>query len=68
MGHDVKPNGDEPNSYGPGAQEPAIDSENMELAGNQWLVEVVPGQVSGAANRIARAFKILLDAAAHAKD
>jgi len=68
MGHVVIPNGDKSDSYGPGAQEEAIDSGNMELPGNQWLVEVVPGQVSEAANRIARAFEILLEAAAHPRD
>lgn len=52
-------------SSGPGhAQEPDIGSESIEFPGNQWYVEVVPGQPSDAANRMSCAFDLLLAAAA----
>ena len=49
------------------AEEPAIDSREIELS-RDWIVEVVQGRASDAANRISRAIEILLDAAAHPRD
>ena len=62
------PGGQESNfSSGPGAQEQAIDSGNVDLPGTQWFVEVVPGQVSDSANRISCAIDLLLAAVARPK-
>lgn len=43
-------------------------SPEIGLPRDEWTVEVVPGQALDAANRIGRAFDILLYAAAHPKD
>ena len=43
---------------------PSIDSVDMQVPGDHWAVEVVPGQVSDAVNRISCAFDLLLAAAA----
>ena len=44
--------------------DPSIDSVGLELPQDHWSVEVVPGQVSDAANRISCAIDLLLAAAA----
>ena len=48
--------------------EPGNPAEPASGPRDQWYVEVVPGRVSDAANRMSRAIEILLDAAAHPRD